>query len=213
MRNFIGIQQHNISNTLIDGIEMIDNPYFHILEFGVASGNTLVQIVESVPQNKYEIFGFDSWEGLPEDWYTSDGVLLHDKGTFSTNGVLPQQVQKLKDKVTILHGWFDDTIPRYLNSYAKDIALLHIDSDLYSSAKSILYGLINYIKPGTIIVFDEWSRMPIYVHGQSSNFIPIPDQEQILFYEWVKDFNVKYKFYPVKFESQRKLVKILNLNI
>lgn len=213
MRNFTGIQQHNVSNTLIDGIEMLDNPYSHILEFGVASGNTLVQIVESVPKNKYEIFGFDSWEGLPEDWITPEGVLSHHKGVFSTNGVIPPQVKNLGDKVKILQGLFDDTIPQYLNLYAKNIALLHIDSDLYSSAKSILYGLISYIKSGTIIVFDEWSYIPTYVHGKSRNFIPIADQEQILFYEWVKDFDVKYEFYPVKDETQRKLVKILSLNI
>jgi hypothetical protein len=36
-----------------------------------------------------------------------------------------------------------------------NIGLIHIDSDLYSSARTILFGLNERIVPGTVLVFDE----------------------------------------------------------
>ena len=39
--------------------------------------------------------------------------------------------------------------------YKNNIAYLHIDSDLYSSAKTVLTKLNDRIVPGTLIVFDE----------------------------------------------------------
>lgn len=204
IRTFPEIQEHNVSYTLINGCEIINNPYTHILEFGVASGNTLVQIVETLPKNKYEIFGFDSWLGLPENWIHGK-ELHHHKGLFSTNGIIPAQVKNLEDqnKVKIFKGWFDDTLPEYLK-VAKNIALLHIDSDIYSSARTVLYGLKDYIKSGTIIVFDEWS----YVFENSIK----QDAEQKAFYEWVKDFNVKFTLHLVFGEQQRQLIEITYIN-
>ena len=218
MKHFKGIQSHNISHTLIKGCEMINSTYLHILELGVASGNTLVQIVESLPPNKYEIFGFDSWEGLPEDWAMSTGEIYHDKGVFSTNGQIPLQVKNLEDKVKIFQGLFEDTLPEYLK-IAQDIALLHIDSDLYSSAKTVLYTLHDYIKPGTIIVFDEWIYDQEKVKNLATFEIPAKyrEHEQKAFYEWVKDFNVKFKFHDSEYgyfgkEIEKQIIEILKIN-
>jgi len=218
MEKFKNIQAHNISHTLIKGCEMIDNPYSHILEFGAASGNTLVQIVDSVHLNKYEIFGFDSWLGLPEDWTIPGEPPWHTKGVFSSNGVIPDQITNLGDKVKIFQGMFEDTIPEYIK-IAKNIALLHIDSDLYSSAKTVLYGLKDYIKPGTLIIFDEWID-----HQDDVKKLPdfkVPEKyrmhEQRAFYEWTKDFNVKFQLHISEYgyfglEIEKQLVEILEIN-
>lgn len=97
----------------------------HVLEFGVYKGMSLTRIKEKIGLYGYELFGFDSFEGLPEDWFNSieDEVVL-EKGFFSL-----QEGENLKfvmDGVNLYTGWFKDTIPDYLK-IAKPIALLHID--------------------------------------------------------------------------------------
>ena len=47
-----------------------------------------------------------------------------------------------------------------MNEHPQDIAFVHIDSDLYSSAKTVLSNLAPCIKPGTIIVFNEYFNYP-----------------------------------------------------
>ncbi len=59
-----------------------------------------------------------------------------------------------------MKGWFDDTLPPFLADHSGPVALVHIDSDLYSSAKTILRELKPRIVPGTIIVFNEYFNYP-----------------------------------------------------
>jgi len=182
---------------MINSIEyatgLIDNTYNHVLEFGVYHGGTLLKLRQSLPE-KYKIFGFDSFEGLPEDW---SGTVCH-KGFFSTGGNIPNI-----EGVTFFKGWFDDTIHDYLK-IADSISLLHVDCDLYSSTKTIFNNLHPYIKVGTIIVFDEW----IYNNNPQCN-----DHEQKAFYEYVDDKKVKYEFIDfidtTPCGMERKIVKIL----
>ena len=85
---------------------------------------------------------------------------------------------------------------------AKPIALLHVDCDLYSSTKDVLYSLNDYIKENTIIVFDEW----YYNNNPKYN-----DHEQKCFYEWVKDFNREFEFIPHNYgNNEQQIVKIIN---
>lgn len=46
---------------------LIKNDYKHVLEFGVYEGGTISKLRANLSQ-EYKIFGFDSFEGLPEDW-------------------------------------------------------------------------------------------------------------------------------------------------
>jgi len=118
--------------------------YEHVLEFGVAKGIT-TEVISRYLANHYDLFGFDSFYGLPEDWM-EDGKLMSEKGRCSRNGIPP-----LVKSITFFIGWFEETIPLYLKR-AKPIALLHIDSDLYSSAKTVLYSLNSYILKGSYSV-------------------------------------------------------------
>jgi hypothetical protein len=207
----------NTSNTLIKACKMLNTTHPHVLEFGVASGNTLSQIIDSVSQN-YSIFGFDSWLGLPEDWRNSDGECSHHKGIFSTGGKLPPFVEQLQDKAKIFNGWFEETIPEYLK-IAENIALLHVDCDIYSSTKTVLNSLIDYIKSGTLIVFDEWFDNQEIIRELPVN-TPIPakysEHEQKAFYEWVKDFNVKFRWHNSEYgfyglEIEKQLIEIISV--
>lgn len=116
------------------------------LELGVHSGRTINQIARAKPNDT--IHGFDSFEGLPEDWTSR-----MPKGFFHRHGNLP----KVRDNVVLHKGWFDKTLPMWKADYGDTpIQFLHIDCDLYSSTVTILNNLKNNIVPGTVIAFDEY---------------------------------------------------------
>lgn len=179
-----------MNKTLDFASNLINKNLKHVIEFGVCTGKTMYQLSKTFSKD-FELFGFDSFEGLPEDW---DGTWAK-KGAMSNNGVVPNI-----SGVTFYKGWFKDTIPEY-KKVAKPIALLHVDCDLYSSTIDVLYGLKDYIVEGTVIVFDEW----YYNHKD----IPENRQhEQKAFFEWVNDYSIDYKEYPL-IEDERKIIVVL----
>lgn len=115
------------------------NPRGTALEFGVATGQTLSVIAQYIP-----VIGFDSFEGLPENWRED-----FPKGRFA--GVRPPH--EIPNS-TLVEGWFNDTVPGY--DWPDEISLVHIDCDLYSSTIAVLTELIGVVSTGTYIVFDEF---------------------------------------------------------
>ena len=134
------------------------------LEFGVYRGRTICNISENT--NKI-VYGFDSFEGLHEHW-DSDNP----KGIYSLNGRIPEgaicgedwevpyKMRPWPENVKLIQGYFGDTLPQFLVEHTGPIAFLHIDSDLYSSARYVLDTLAERIVPGTVIVFDEYFNFP-----------------------------------------------------
>ena len=121
------------------------------LEFGVFSGTTINCVAEQRPDLQFH--GFDSFEGLPEDW--DMGQKNVDKKAFDCQGTVPM----VESNVKLWKGWFDKTIPEFLDSEynTQEIGYLHVDCDIYSSTVTILESLNHLITPGTIIRFDELS--------------------------------------------------------
>lgn len=143
------------------------------LEFGVAGG-TSINYISKYTSNK--VYGFDSFEGLPEKW--RDGF---EKGSFSRNGILPA----VNDNVELIKGMISDTLPKFLKTHNKPISFIHIDVDLYSSTKCVLDNVKNYIENGCIIVFDELVNYPEF-DGDTG--------ELRAFYEFVTQNNVEYSW-------------------
>jgi hypothetical protein len=125
----------------------------HIIECGVWQGKTLNHLASLVPYRT--VWGFDSFYGLPEHW--TDAI---PKGHFSTDGKPPDV---LLENVRLAIGLFADTIPAWLQENPGNIALLHVDCDLYTSATTVLSGFNARLQPGSIVVFDdlhEFDRLP-----------------------------------------------------
>ncbi|MGE0046157.1 MAG: class I SAM-dependent methyltransferase [Hyphomonadaceae bacterium] len=119
-----------------------------VCEFGVAGGKTLRHIAK---QWSGRVHGFDSFEGLPENW----------TGTSEQAGKFKQGKRPDVPGNAILHaGWFDKSVPPFLAEHAGPAALLHLDADLYSSTKTVLTLFKDRIVPGTVIVFDEYYNYP-----------------------------------------------------
>ena len=127
-------------------------------EFGVYRGETLNFIASLVPG---EVHGFDSFEGLPEDWRQG-----HEKGTFAV-GALP----RVRPNVRLYRGWFEDTIPPFREQHPGTVAFLHLDADLYSSTRTVLELLGDGIVPGTVIAFDEFFNYPGWCDGEYKAFM------------------------------------------
>lgn len=113
------------------------------LEFGVHTGGT-IKIIASSTKNK--VYGFDCFEGLPEEW-----VGMHSKGHFACK--IPED---LPENVELIVGLFNDTLPKFIEEHKDEkVAFVHVDCDLYSSTKCIFDNLKNMFQDGTIICFDE----------------------------------------------------------
>ena len=128
-----------------------------ICEFGVYSGSTINHIASLTNQM---VYGFDSFEGLPERW--RDG---YRKGIFNVN-TLP----KVQPNVVLIKGWFDKTIPEFIKDHGESIGFLHVDCDLYSSTRTIFELLGHRIHPGCVIVFDEYFNYPGWEEGEYKAF-------------------------------------------
>jgi hypothetical protein len=127
-------------------------------EFGVYRGETLNFIASLVAG---EVYGFDSFEGLPEDWKQG-----HEKGTFALEA-LPQ----VRPNVRLHKGWFEDTIPAFREQHPEQIAFLHLDADLYSSTRTVFELLGDAIVAGTVIAFDEFFNYPGWCEGEYKAFM------------------------------------------
>jgi hypothetical protein len=123
------------------------------LEFGVLKGETLRTWTSINTHAASRFFGFDSFEGLPETW--NHGFWVHEKGCFDVGGVMPV----IEDpRVKLIKGWFQQTLPTFLKE--TDLGhpiVLHIDSDLHSSALYVLCNLDSKLKSGDIVMFDEYT--------------------------------------------------------
>jgi len=147
------------------------------MEFGVYRGTSISNFAKFCPTT---IYGFDSFEGLPETWDDDNK-----KGTFSLNGKIPMGFLNKKEghtdpgmysreqaptltpwpkNVSLIKGWFDDSLPTFLKNHSEKAAFVHIDSDIYSSAVTILSCLEeeNRFQSGTIVAFDELCDYPDY---------------------------------------------------
>jgi len=140
------------------------------LEFGVATGATINFIAKEVAPE--QVYGFDSFEGLPDDW-----TPVYRKGHFA------QDLPKVADNVELVVGWFNESLPGFLAEHPGDIAYLHIDCDLYSSTKTIFDLVGDRIRPGSVIVFDEYF-----------NYLTWRDHEHRAFTEFVESRNIGFRY-------------------
>lgn len=127
----------------------------YVLEFGVYSGDSINNVLSRCTDGI--VFGFDSFEGLPEDWHR--GKDIYEAGRFAV------PVPTVNDNVELVVGWFEDTLEDWKRKNLGQVRFIHIDVDLYSSAKYVLETLNDRIVPGTVIVFDElcdWENSGTY---------------------------------------------------
>ncbi len=143
-----------------------------VVEFGTLGGFTASIFAKLMTQYRMtaDIHLFDSFEGLPTitsevdlNSYEVKKYKVWFSGAMAMGPEIPKLIRgKLeetlpKESIHIHKGFFDKTLqPQTLK---KKPAIIHIDCDLYQSAKEVLSKLFAYdlIQDGAIILFDDYN--------------------------------------------------------
>lgn len=141
------------------------------MEFGVWTGSSIRHIAGLTNET---IYGFDSFEGLPEEWNE------HPIGVRGLGGNPPNIPNK---NIILIKGLYENTLDHFMTEHLTDCAFVHIDCDLYSSTKTILSKLKKYLTEKTIIAFDDLLNYPDY-----------KDHELKAWLEFVQDNNIEYEW-------------------
>ena len=123
------------------------------LEFGVFKGDSINLFAEKLKKIDAEIFGFDSFKGLKDEWMTEE---FNPSGTFDLKGKKP----KVERNVKLIDGWVEETAKNFLSKNSKKIAFIHFDMDTYKSTSFVLKLVKSNFQAGTIILFDEFYGFP-----------------------------------------------------
>jgi O-methyltransferase len=156
------------------------------LEFGVCGGNSFFWWMEKNQDPESKFFGFDTFEGLPENW-----------GPFK-KGEMNAGIPDLKDKRgRFFKGLFQDTLFPFLDEYNlhnQRKKIIHMDADLYSSTLFALTSLARYLKSGDIILFDEFN---------------VPNHEFAAFNHFVSSYYIKYELLGAVNNYYQVAIKII----
>jgi Flp pilus assembly protein TadD len=155
-----------------------------VLEFGVRFGTSIRKIAAIAKQT---VHGFDSFEGLPEVWHHEP------KGSYTTKGAIPD----VPNNVALHVGWFEDTLPTFLEQHPDKVRFINIDCDIYSSTKTVLDQLASRIQPGTVLVFDEFIGNEHWREDEFKAF-----QESVAKYGW------KYEYICFSVFTKQVAIKI-----
>ena len=124
------------------------------LEFGVFKGDSINTFAKYLLKKKSHIFGFDSFEGLEEEWITHE---YNPIGTFSLNKKPP----KVDKNVTLVIGKVQDTLENFLKQKeGKKIAFVHMDMDTFVPTQYVLKKIKPFLSKGAVILFDEFYGFP-----------------------------------------------------
>lgn len=135
--------------------EILGNEAIDFVEFGVYNGYSFKIWLDINQHSDSRFFGFDSFEGLPEDWQMFSRTMK--KGTFDMGGKAPE----IDDhRAQFIKGIFQKSLPIFLETFTpKNRLFVHCDADLYSSTLFVLTNLNALLKPGTILLFDQFSSV------------------------------------------------------
>ncbi len=108
------------------------------------------------------LFGFDSFEGLPEVEGNDKRVGIFISGDYRCSiEDVRERVSEHGfdwDRAALIPGFFDDSLTEAVKEQQAmgPAALVMIDCDLYQSTVPVLRFVADRLQPGTILLFDDW---------------------------------------------------------
>jgi len=159
-------------------------------EFGVYKGDSFIMAYDFARRESLamKFIAFDSFQGLP---VTDEGGCFF-KGQYDCSmDAFDKRLKRAKVRDAVgIEGFYSESLSIALQEQfhleKRKIAIVNIDSDLYSSAVEVLRFIGPFLQEGSIIMFDDW-----YAYGK----LPRAG-EQKAFDEWcLKDCCEPYKNY------------------
>jgi len=148
-----------------------------LLEFGVFDGTSINHFADRLSSrgDTRPLFGFDAFLGLQENWAGTD---FQAKGRqFNRDGIVPT----VRQNVSLIKGWIEDTLPTFLEQHQGPIAFIHIDTDTYTPCKAILTLCKDRLVSGSVVLFDELLCYPGWRFGECRALNEVLKPEQ---YTW-----------------------------
>ena len=146
------------------------------LEFGVWKGDSINLL------SKYtnKIYGFDSFEGLKDDWHGFSGIA---EESFNLNKKLP----KVNKNVELIPGWIEETLDKFLDENKFKIKFINIDVDTYKTSKYILERINPLLVENAIIIFDELYNYPGWDVGEYKALKEVFSENEYKFLAFSRD--------------------------
>ena len=131
-----------------------------VLEMGVFDGGSINRMSKKIWRidASRKIYGLDSFMGLEQSWSSTDHYRSFDVG-----GVPPKGIDS---RVQLIHGRVEEVLEKFLENEKPEFSLIHFDMDLYGPTRFALEKIIPFLKPGTLILFDELYGYPGWEYGE-----------------------------------------------
>jgi len=155
------------------------------LEFGVYSGGTLNQIAKA--RGDRRVYGFDSFQGLPEAW----------RADFPAGAFAVKQLPEVQDAELVV-GWFNQTLPGFLQQHPETVDFLHVDCDLYSSTRTVFDFVGSRLRVGSVVLFDEFF-----------NYTGWREHEFKAWNEYVQSSGTRFCYEAYTFNNEQVALRIL----
>ena len=132
---------------------------YSFIECGIAKGGCIA-IMKFFSGHGNKIYGFDAFEGMPNLTKEDEGSGQNWVGYNCSNGIKSVSDTfnllniNFKD-VYIIKGYFEETIPMYLDNI-ENIAILRLDNDWYQSTKYCLNSLYGKVIKGGVVLIDDY---------------------------------------------------------
>lgn len=187
-------------------IEYANN--FTLLEFGVAIGNTMCAMLDALIYSykiPVHVFGFDSFEGLPEEdpaaaynpeWFPGAFNIideLKNKNIVASKDegikMVLKRLEQYPFDIHVIIGWYSNLNDKIIERYNITPAqYIHIDCDMYSSAYQALHWIArnDLIANGCIVRYDDWKDDPNMGENKAHHQI-------------CREFNYQAEFIPSKY--------------
>jgi O-methyltransferase len=151
-------------------------PFGDYLEFGVSRGTSLACVYRSLKMaglHQACLIGFDSFEGMPPEAANEGWAEGRYHSTIEATRSYLRQKQVDLDRVTLVKGWFKDTLTEKTRQglALEKASLIMVDCDIYSASKDALTFSEPHIRKYAVILFDDWGwREDLGEIGQKEAF-------------------------------------------